>query len=56
LGSPQSIREKVKENLSNLPAEYKRFEYPHIYKVGISEKLMKLRDELKNNFTSNKNG
>lgn len=56
LESPQSIREKVKENLSNLPVEYKRFEYPHIYKVGISEKLMKLRDELKNNFTSNKNG
>lgn len=52
----ETIREKVKENLSKLPVEYKRFEYPHIYKVGISEKLMKLRDELKTNYTSDKNG
>lgn len=50
------ISDKVKENLSKLPGEYKRFEYPHIYKVGISEKLMKLRDELKTNYTSDKNG
>lgn len=52
----ESIREKVKENLLKLPAEYKRFEFPHIYKVGISEKLMSLRDELKTKFTSNNNG
>lgn len=45
--SNEEVREKVKDNLSKLPQEYKRFEYPHIYKVGISEKLMKLRDELK---------
>jgi nicotinate phosphoribosyltransferase len=49
--SAEDIREKVKENLSKLPSEYKRFEYPHIYKVGISEKLLKLRDELKYKFT-----
>ncbi|HQF41866.1 MAG TPA: nicotinate phosphoribosyltransferase [Ignavibacteriaceae bacterium] len=47
------IRERVKENLSKLPAEYKRFEFPHIYKVGISEKLMQLREELKTNFSNN---
>ncbi len=47
------IREKVKENLSKLPSEYKRFEYPHIYKVGISEKLMNLREEIKMEFTQN---
>lgn len=41
------VREKVLENLSNLPPEFKRFEYPHIYKVGISEKLMNLRNNLK---------
>lgn len=52
--SAEIIREKVKDNLSKLPEEYKRFEFPHIYKVGISEKLMKLREELKNNFTNNK--
>jgi len=44
---PTIVREIVKENLSHLPAEYKRFINPHIYKVGISDKLMKLRDELK---------
>lgn len=54
--SPEGLREKVKDNLSKLPAEYKRFEYPHIYKVGISEKLMSLRDRLKTEFTINRNG
>lgn len=29
-----------------LPAEHKRFISPHIYKVGISEKLLNLRNEL----------
>lgn len=53
LESAETIREKVKENLSKLPLEYKRFEYPHIYKVGISEKLMKLRDELKMEYSLN---
>lgn len=43
------IRERVSYNLSRLPIEYKRFEYPHVYKVGISEKLMNLKDELKSN-------
>lgn len=51
--SNEEVREKVKYNLSKLPPEYKRFEYPHIYKVGISEKLMKLRDELKVEYSFN---
>jgi nicotinate phosphoribosyltransferase len=29
-----------------LPAEYKRFENPHVYKVGISSRLKVLRDSL----------
>lgn len=41
------LREKVIHNLHHLPVEYKRFEFPHIYKVGLSEKLMTLRDELR---------
>lgn len=53
LESSELIREKVKENLSKLPSEYKRFEYPHIYKVGISKKLMNLREELKTKHLSN---
>jgi nicotinate phosphoribosyltransferase len=34
-----------------LPAEYKRFENPHIYKAGISAELMELRDELLQNYS-----
>lgn len=56
LDSPEVLRERVKDNLSKLSSEYKRFEYPHIYKVGISEKLMSLRDKLKTEFTINRNG
>lgn len=48
--SPKQIREKVKANLSLLPVEYKRFENPHIYKVGVSEKLLNLRDTLRSRF------
>lgn len=40
------IAEYSKERLAMLPAEYKRFYYPHIYKVGISSKLKKEREEL----------
>ncbi len=47
--SPEKIRQFVKERLAKLPDEHKRFEHPHIYKVGISEKLMKLRNEMMNN-------
>jgi nicotinate phosphoribosyltransferase len=54
LEPPEIIREKVKENLSRLSFEYKRFENPHIYKVGISEKLMKLGEKLKMEFTLDK--
>jgi nicotinate phosphoribosyltransferase len=32
--------------LARLPAEHKRFENPHLYKVGLSRKLLELRDAL----------
>lgn len=35
-----------KQELSKLTQEYKRFENPHIYKVGLSSKLLKLRNGL----------
>lgn len=38
------------EKLSLLPDEYKRFQNPHSYKVGISKALMDLRDEIKKQF------
>lgn len=40
-----------KHRLSLLPEEYKRFQNPHSYKIGISKSLMFLRDEIKNRFT-----
>lgn len=36
------------KRLARLPTEHKRFEYPHIYKVGLSTALRDLRNELKN--------
>jgi len=36
----------AKERLAKLSPERKRFENPHIYKVGTSQKLMDLRNEL----------
>ncbi|MFW5687805.1 MAG: nicotinate phosphoribosyltransferase [Bacteroidota bacterium] len=44
--SPLQIHERLKKRLHLLPVEHQRFDFPHIYKVGISEKLLKIRDEL----------
>lgn len=35
-----------KERLSLLPEEHLRFESPHVYKVGVSEKLLKLQKRI----------
>ena len=43
---PAEISEYVNARLRQLPEEHKRFENPHIYKVGISKKLMDLRSEI----------
>lgn len=42
------LRDRVNRRLGQLPDEHKRFHYPHIYKVGISQKLSELRQELLN--------
>jgi len=42
----EQIRNAVRIKLMKLPAEHQRFENPHIYRVGISGELMKLRNEL----------
>lgn len=34
------------DRLKSLPEEYKRFDYPHVYKVGLSTRLMNERDRL----------
>lgn len=51
--SVKEIRERVMNNLEKLPEEHQRFESPHTYKIGISEKLLKLRGELINQKTGN---
>ncbi len=43
---PEEISGYARERLARLPAEHKRFENPHIYKVGLSERLLDLRTEL----------
>jgi nicotinate phosphoribosyltransferase len=40
------ISEYSKNRFHQLPDEHKRFEFPHIYKVGISQKLLDLRTQL----------
>ena len=49
--STESISDSAgycKESLSKLSGEYKRFENPHIFKVGITPNLLNLRDQLLN--------
>lgn len=41
----------AQERRSKLPDEYKRFQYPHIYKVGISSQLQDLRDGLRKRYS-----
>jgi nicotinate phosphoribosyltransferase len=48
LSSIQSISEYKKERFRKLNPEFKRFDNPHIYKVGISTRLMETRDNLLN--------
>ncbi|RXJ50712.1 nicotinate phosphoribosyltransferase [Gelidibacter gilvus] len=40
------IAEYSKSRLEKLPEEYKRFQNPHIYKIGLSTELKKERDKL----------
>lgn len=40
------IAEYSQERMAALPPEYKRFDNPHLYKIGISEKLRNERDRL----------
>lgn len=43
----QQIAAYAKNRLSLLPEAYKRFYYPHQYKVGLSENLLLLREKLR---------
>ena len=53
LNNPKTVTEIAKysrNRLEKLPEEYKRFDYPHIYKIGISTQLQIERDKLINEF------
>ena len=50
--SVEDIRSHCAQRLALLPPEYRRFENPHIYKVGISESLQRLRDDLRRKHAS----
>jgi nicotinate phosphoribosyltransferase len=52
---PGEIAQYAQERLNQVPEEHKRFENPHAYKIGISEKLLILRDKIVNS-TNQKNG
>lgn len=43
--SPQQSAEYARSRLACLPEEHKRFRNPHVYKVGLSEEMRRLRDE-----------
>ncbi len=48
LPSPTQAAEYARQRLADLPDEHKRFEFPHIYKVGLSEELFALQQRLLN--------
>lgn len=47
------IKKYAAQRIKQLPDEHKRFEKPHIYKVGISEKLNNLRNNMVNQLKNN---
>ncbi len=49
----EEIKDYTRKRFEQLPGEHKRFENPHIYKVGISKALLELRNELVASLKSN---
>ena len=47
---PQQVAKYVQNRLKELPEEHKRFNNPHIYKIGISENLQRVRNELRKKY------
>jgi nicotinate phosphoribosyltransferase len=48
--NPADVAAYAKERLMQLPEEHKRFNNPHIYKIGISEPLHQLRNNLRKHY------
>lgn len=47
---PKEVAVSVQKRMHQLPEEHKRFNNPHIYKVGISEPLHRLRSDLRKKY------
>lgn len=47
---PKEVAAFVQKRMHQLPEEHKRFNNPHIYKVGISEPLHRLRSDLRKKY------
>ena len=47
---PKDVAAYVQKRMQQLPDEHKRFNNPHIYKVGISESLQELRSDLRKKY------
>ena len=41
-----AIRAYARQRLARVPEEHRRFEMPHVYKVGLSPRLAEMRDEV----------
>lgn len=52
----REIAAYVRQRLVQLPPEHKRFEFPHVYKVGLGLSLYSLRDELIEKYRNNFEG
>ena len=48
----QNLQEEVYKRLKSLPQEHQRFDFPHIYKVGVSAELLELKTKLVRSRTS----
>ena len=44
------IKEYGQQRLAQLPQEYKRFNNPHVYKVGLSKALLEARNRLRDKY------
>lgn len=51
--SVDEVKAYSHKRLAELPEEYQRFENPHLYKVGVSKKLLKERDKLRSYYKNN---
>ena len=52
--SIQSVRTYCQDQLNHLWPQYKRFEYPHVYKVSLTKELLDVKNEMIENLRTTK--